>query len=158
MEESELTVSAETMEDDAQAPQPGQYRGRKCVRNPELWTKKHLKKRGLRQNAPQVAIDVVVEKRCCKKSWYKEFLQNTLHHFSTLTYDEQNLYLTGLMIRKEPKKSAGHKRKSDPVIGRNGRRVGRSPADSELSFSVEYQIKNERGLNQKICQKAFLLG
>ena len=52
------------------------------------------------------------------------------------------------MIRKETKKSSGRKRKGNPVVGENGRRVSRPPADSELSFSVEHQIGNERRLNQ----------
>lgn len=57
---------------------------------------------------------------------------------------------------KEPKKSVGHKRVIQ-WLEENGRRVGRPPADSELSFSVECQIRNERGLNHKVYQKAFLL-
>ena len=60
------------------------------------------------------------------------------------------------MIRKETKKSVGHKRKSNPTVGKNGKKVGRPPAE-ESSFSVEYQIRNKKGLNQKVCQKAFLL-
>ena len=76
--------------------------------------------------------------------------------FANLTYDEQNLYLTGLMTRKETKKSVGHKRKSNPTLGKFGKKVGRPPAE-ESSFCVEYQIRNEKGLNQKVCQKAFLL-
>ena len=76
--------------------------------------------------------------------------------FANLTYDEQNLYLTGLMITKETKKSVGHKRKSNPTLGKFGKKVGRPPAE-ESSFSVEYQIRNEKGLSRKVCQKAFLL-
>lgn len=84
---------------------------------------------------------------------------NTLRlydHFSALTYDEQNLYLTGLMIRRETKKSVGHKRKSIPSVSKYGKKVGRPPAE-ESSFSVNYQIRDEKGLNRKVCQKAFLL-
>ena len=65
-------------------------RGRKRVRNPASWKSKHVKKKGLRQNAPEVSV------------------------------------------------------------------VGRPPAE-ESSLSVEYQIRNEKGLNWKVCQKAFLL-
>ena len=79
-------------------------------------------------------------------------LASLRQHFSTLAYDEQKLYLTGLMIRKETKKSVGHKRKSTGKYGK----VGRPPAE-ESSFSIEYQITNEKGLNQKVCQKAFVL-
>ena len=155
--DDELTVSDDEPEEaDTQAPQ----RGRKRVRNPDSWEKKHVKKRGLRQNAPQVTIDVMVEKRCCKRGCVQqvstEHLASLRQHFSTLTYDEQNLYLTGLMIRKETKKSVGHKRKINPVVGKNGKKVGRPPAE-QSSFSVEYQIRNQKGLNQRVCQKAFLL-
>ena len=41
-------------------------RGRKRYRNPDSWKSKHVKKKGLRQNAPQVSIDDVVETQCCK--------------------------------------------------------------------------------------------
>lgn len=64
--------------------------------------------------------------------------------------------MTGLTIRKETKKSVGHKRKSNPTVGKYGKKVGQPPAE-ESSFSVEYQIRNEKGLNQKEYQKAFLL-
>jgi len=134
--------------------------GRKRVRNPDSWKKKHVKKKGLRCNAPQVSIDNMVGKECCKKVCIQcvpaEHLVTLRQHFSTLTYDEQNLYLTGLMIRRETKKSVGHKRKSIPSVGKYGKKVGRPPAE-ESSFSVEYQIRDEKGLNRKVCQKAFLL-
>ena len=80
--------------------------GRKCVRKPDSWEKKHVKKKGLRQNAPQVSIESMAEQSCCRRACMQH-----RQHFSTLVYDEQNLYLTGLMIRKETKKSVGHKRK-----------------------------------------------
>ena len=132
--------------------------GRKRVRNPDSWKKKHVKKKGLRRNAPQVTIDAMVGKECCKKACVQqlsaEHFTSLRQHFATLTYDEQNLYLTGLMIRKATKKSVGHKRKSNPTVGKYGKKVGRPPAE-ESSFSVEYQIRNERGLNQKVCQRHF---
>ena len=152
---------ASTSDDDSEADEPQcLQRGRKRVRNPSSWKKKHVKKRGLRQNAPKVTIDVIVEKRCCKKVCVQQFttkhLASLRQHFGTMTYDEQNLYLTGLMIRKETKKSVGHKQKSNPVIGKNGKKVGRPPAE-ESHFSVEYQIRNQKGHNQRVCQKVFLL-
>ena len=86
--------------------------GRKRVRNPDLWKKKHVKK-GLRQNAPQVSIEDMVRSERCKKACVQRFLAEHLitlrQHFATLMCDKQNLYLTGLMIRKETKKSIGHK-------------------------------------------------
>ena len=140
--------------------QAGQHAGRKRVRNPDSWKKKHIKRKGLRQNAPQMTVEALVSQICCKKACVQqisaEHLSSIRQHFSTMTHEEQNLYLTGLMIKKETKKSVGHKRKSDPKVGKYGKKVGR-PAAEESSFSVEYQIRNERGLNQKVCQKAFLL-
>ena len=104
-----------------------------------------------------MTIDVMVGKECCKKACVQqlsaEHLSSLRQHFAALTYDEQNLYLTGLMIRKETKKSVGHKR-SNPTVGKYGKKVGRPPAE-ESSFSVEYQIRNEKGLKQKVCQRHF---
>ena len=54
----------------------------------------------------QVSIESMAEQSCCRRACMQH-----RQHFSTLVYDEQNLYLTGLMIRKETKKSVGHKRK-----------------------------------------------
>jgi hypothetical protein len=97
---------------------------------------------------------------CCKKLCVKQFpiehLSSLRDHFNSLTYDEQNLYLTGLMQKKETKRTIGHKRKSNPLISKNGKKVGRPPAE-ESSFSTIYQIRNEKGINKVVCQKAFLL-
>lgn len=83
-------------------------------------------------------------------------LASVRQHFATLEYNEQNIYLSSLMIRKQTKKSVGHKRKTTPTTGKNGKKLGRPPA--ELSnFSVEYMVINETGQHQKICQKAFIL-
>ena len=71
----------ESEEADTQAaPQ----RGKTCMRNSDSWKKLYIKKRKLRQNAPQVIIDIMVEKRCCKKAMYSKLLLNTLHHYDTL--------------------------------------------------------------------------
>lgn len=135
-------------------------RGRKRVRNPDGWKKRHVKRRGLRSNAPQLSTDDLVGKTCCKNSCIQhlstEHLTSLRQHFTTLTYDEQNLYLTGLMIRRETKKSVGHKRKSNPCTGKYGKKVGRPPAE-ESSFSIEYNVRNEKGFNEKVCQRAFVL-
>ena len=128
-------------------------RGRKRVRNPDSWKKRHVKRRGLRSNAPQLSTDDLVGKTCCKKSCIQqlsaEHLTSLRKHFTTLTYDEQNLYLTGLMIRRETKKSVGHKRKSNPCTGKYGKKVGRPPA-KESSFSIEYNVRNEKGFNVSV--------
>ena len=42
--------------------------GRKRVRNPDSWKKKHVKRKGLRQNAPQVTVDTLKGENCCKKA------------------------------------------------------------------------------------------
>lgn len=156
VEEGPSNEVSDEATDQAEAPR----RGRKRVRNPDSWKSKHVKKKGLRQNAPQVSVDDLVGTQCCKKMCLQcfpmEHLVTLRQQFANLTYDEQNLYLTGLMIRKETKKSVGHKRKSNPTLGKFGKKVGRPPAE-ESSFSVEYQIRNEKGLNRKVYQKAFLL-
>ena len=58
------------------------------------------------------------------------------------------LYLTGLIIRKETKKSVGHRRKSNPTTttGKYGKKAGHPPAE-EGSFSIEYHVRNGKGLN-----------
>lgn len=88
----------------------------------------------------------MVGKECCEIVCIQcvpaKHLVTLQPHCSTLTYDEQNLYLMGLMI-KETKKSVGHKRKSIPSVGKHGKKVGRLPAE-ESSFSVEYQVEITR--------------
>ena len=83
--------------------------GRKRVRNPDSWKQKHVKKKGLRRNAPQMTIDVMMGKECCKKACVQqlsaEHLLSLRQHFAALTYDQQNLYLTGLMIRRQRSRS-----------------------------------------------------
>ena len=56
-------------------------RGRKRVRNPASWKSKHVKKKGLRQNAPQVSVDDVVGTQCCKKTCLQSF---PVEHLVTL--------------------------------------------------------------------------
>ena len=105
VEEGPSNEVSDEATDQAEAPR----RGRKRVRNPDSWKSKHVKKKGLRQNAPQVSVDDLVGTQCCKKMCLQcfpmEHLVTLRQQFANLTYDEQNLYLTGLMIRKETKKS-----------------------------------------------------
>ena len=42
--------------------------GRKHVRNLDSWKRKHVKKKGLRRNAPQLSIDDVTGKNAAKKT------------------------------------------------------------------------------------------
>ena len=81
--------------------------GRKRVRDPDSWKVKHVKRTGLRRNAPKISIEEVLEKDCCKKSCLRHFsaehLEALRQHLTT-TYDEQNLYITGLMIRSVVKR------------------------------------------------------
>ena len=46
-------------------------KGRKRLRNPNEWTKKHIKKRGLRNNSPQPQLTEDME--CCQKVCLKQF-------------------------------------------------------------------------------------
>ena len=127
-------------------------RGRKRRRQ------ERVRKKGLRQNAPQESI--TADQACCKKACMSHIpnshLTSVRQHFSTLEYNDQNVYLASLMIRKETKKSVGHKRKTNPATGKCGKKLGRPPAELS-SFSVEYMISNEKGLHKKICQKSFIL-
>ena len=146
---------AETVEVRDEQEQTTTRRGRKRIRKDDV----RCKKKGLRKNAPETNIGEVLEKTCCKKVCVSKFSQDHLvsirEHFNCLTYDEQNLYLTGMITRKDTKKSSGHKRKENPVIGKNGKKIGRPPAESS-EFSVEYHIRNQKGIDIKVCQKAFI--
>ncbi len=67
------------------------------------------------------------------------------------------MYLTGLMISKETKKSVGHKRKGNSSTGKHEKKeTGHAPTE-ESSFSMKCQIWNEKGLNQKVCQRHLLI-
>ena len=46
-------------------------------------------------------------------------------------YDEQNVYLNGLLHRRETVKTSGHPRKSNPATA-SGKRVGRPPAEESV--------------------------
>ena len=97
-------------------------KGRKRVR---ACTKKKL---GLRKNAPNTSIDDV-SMGCCMKSCILKLSKVALHqirdNFNVLTYEEQNQYLAGLMIRRMAIKSSGHMRKENPTAGKNGKKMGR---------------------------------
>ena len=84
-----------------------QHAGQKRVRNPDSWKKKHVKRKGLRQNAPHMTVEALVSQICCKKACVQqisaEHLSSIRQYFSTMTYEEQNLYLTGLMIKRKLK-------------------------------------------------------
>lgn len=121
--------------------------------------KKHKgRKAGLRENAPAISIENIKSKKCCQKSCIAQFSSEHLlslrQHFNTLIYDEQNLFLSGLLERKETKKTVGHRRKSNPTIGKNGKKVGRPPAEDSIC-SIVYRIRDKKGIHKKVCQKAF---
>lgn len=145
---------AETVEIRDEQEQSTTRRGRKRIKRDVIH-----KKKGLRKNAPEISIEEILDKNCCKKKCLSKFSQAHLisirEHFNCITYDEQNLYLVGLVTRKDTKKSSGHKRKENPAVGKNGRKRGRPPAESSV-FSVEYHIRNHKGIDVKVCQKAFV--
>jgi len=62
--------------------------------------------------------------------------------FELLYYDQQT---SGLLRCKETTKTTGHPRKESPTLTRNGKRLG----------SFEYYVKNGKGVDQRVCQKAF---
>ena len=130
--------------------------GRKRKRNPENWKKKHIKKPGLRKNSPLLIISNDME--CCKRKCLQSFssfhLNTVSKDFQELFYDEQNIYLNGLLHRRQTKKTSGHPRKPNPVTTSSGKRMGRPPAE-ESQYSFEYTLRNESGVNVRVCQKAF---
>ena len=150
----EPLIQREEEEELTEAIEKPKGNGRKRVR---ACTKKKL---GLRKNAPNTSIDDVVSMGCCMKSCILKLSKVALHQirdkFNVLTYEEQNQYLAGLMIRRMAIKSSGHMRKENPTAGKNGKKMGRPPAD-EASFTIEYNVRNEKGINVTICQKAFIL-
>ena len=64
-------------------------RGRKRIRNRANWTKKHVTKIGLRQNAPQLGVNDLIQCHCCKKVCIQqltlEYVASLRERFSTLT-------------------------------------------------------------------------
>ena len=70
-----------------------------------------MKKPGLRKNAPYLDISSLSE--CCKKRCIKRFSQSHLARIRSesedLYYEQQNIYLNGLLHRHETKKTSGHK-------------------------------------------------
>ena len=77
-----------------------------------------------KKNAPEISIEEILDKNCCKKECLSKFSQAHLvsirEHFNCPTYDEQSFYLVGLVTRKDTKKSSGHKRKENPADGKEG--------------------------------------
>ena len=94
---------------------------RKWTRNPDNWTRKHVKRAGLRKNAPY--LDISSLSGCCKKECFMKISQQHLsklrHDFESLNYEQQNIYLSGLLHRHETKKTSGHTRKSNPSVSSN---------------------------------------
>ena len=132
--------------------------GRKRVRNPDKWTKKHVKRPGLRKNSPRLQISDLSETDCCRKKCLQQFspshLSKVRDEFESMYYEEQNIYLNGILKRRETKKTRGHARKANPTISAKGNRVGRPPAEDSC-FTYEYFIRNEKGVDIKVCQTAF---
>ena len=91
--------------------------GRKRKLNPENWKKKHVKKPGLRKNSPSLMISNEME--CCRKKCLQTFssshLSKVRKDFQELFYEEQNVYLNGLLWRRQMKKTSGHPRKPNPA-------------------------------------------
>ena len=82
--------------------------GRKRVRNPDKWTKKHVKRPGLRKNSPRLQISDLSETDCCRKKCLQQFspshLSKVKDEFESMYYEEQNIYLNGILKQRETKK------------------------------------------------------
>ena len=91
----------------------------------------------------------------CISNFSQDHLLSKRNHFNCLTYDEQNVYFAGLVTRKETKQSSGHKRKDNPSVDKNGKKIGRPPAEAS-DFSPSYHIRNQKGVDVTVSQKAFI--
>ena len=105
---------AETVEIRDEQEQSTTCHGRKRIKRDVI-----RKKKGLRKNAPEISIEEILDKNCCKCAFQNFHKPTVREHFNCLTYDEQNVYLLGLVTRKDTKKSSGHKRKENPAVGKN---------------------------------------
>ena len=69
-------------------------KGRKRTRNPDNWSKKHVKKPGVRKNST-----ITEGMECCRKKFFQIFnvshLQKIRMNFESMRYEEQNIYLNG---------------------------------------------------------------
>ena len=129
--------------------------GRKRKRNPDVWKVKHVKKPGLRKNSPLLPLTSTMKcyKKKCLQGFSVSHLTKLRDNFQTLLYNEQNVYLNGLLHRHKTVRTTGHPRKDNPVTS-SGKRIGRPPAEQSY-FSFYYTILDEKGLNVRVCQKAF---
>ena len=130
--------------------------GRKRVRNTDNWSVKHVKKPGLRKNSPRLQLTDITD--CCKKRCIQGFSSSHLSKirsdFEGLYYEQQNIHLSGVFKRRQTKKTSGHARKKSPTLSSKGKRYGRPPAE-ESKFTFEYSLRNEDGVDVKVCQSAF---
>ena len=78
--------------------------GSKRVRSPDKWTKKHVKRSGLRKNSPRLQISDLSENDCCRKKCLHQFspshLSKVRDEFKSMY---QNIYLNGILKRREKK-------------------------------------------------------
>jgi len=60
-------------------------------------------------------------------------------------YEQQNIFLSGLLKRVETKKTSGHSRKEHPAVSPHGKRIGRPPAEisTDLHLSTVLETKEE---------------
>ena len=59
-----------------------------------------------------------------------------------------------LLHRQETRKTSGHPKKAHPATSVNGKKLGR-PTAEDSQFNFIYSIRNDKGINVRICQKAF---
>lgn len=84
------------------------------------------------------------------KKFTAEHLTQVRSNFLGLTYEQQNVSLDGLLHRCQTKKSSGHRRKNFLATSSTDKRIGRPPAE-ESSFSFEYSLRNDCGINVHVC-------
>ena len=70
------------------------------MKNPDKWTKKHVKRPGLRKNSPRLQIDELGDcgKQKCLQKFSISHLNKVRENFESMYYEEQN---TGFSNREK---------------------------------------------------------
>ena len=92
--------------------------------------------------------------KVCLKNFSETHLLKLRNKFAAFYYEQQTVYLNGLLTRHEPKPSSGHKRKTNPKLTSTGKPLGRPPVDKS-KYTFEYNVRNEKNIDIKLCQKGF---
>ena len=110
--------------------------GRKRVRNPDKWAKKHVKRPGLRKNSPRLQIADLSD--CCRKKCLQQLSPSHLNKirdiFESMYYEEQNIYLNGILKRREAKKKTWPPKKGLPYSQYKGKKSWKDTSRRKLFY------------------------